>query len=128
MLQNFHRYGLLLSAIFLIFLAYDLFRAFWFTDAAGARHFGMGLGTVIMLVNWWLLFGYTFGCHATRHIVGGLADEISTKPLRWLAYRFSTVLNRAHMRWAWFSLFSVALTDLYIRLCSMGVLYDVRLF
>ena len=30
------------------------------------------------------------------------------------------------MNWAWFSLFSVALTDVYIRLCAAGVLTDLR--
>jgi hypothetical protein len=32
------------------------------------------------------------------------------------------------MRWAWASLFSVAFSDLYVRLCSMGVWTDWRLF
>jgi hypothetical protein len=32
------------------------------------------------------------------------------------------------MMWAWFSLFSVRFTDLYIRLCSMGIWRDVRIF
>jgi hypothetical protein len=32
------------------------------------------------------------------------------------------------MLFAWCSLFSVALTDVYIRLCAMGVIHDVRLF
>jgi len=31
------------------------------------------------------------------------------------------------MLWAWLSLFSVALTDLYIRLVSAGILKDIRL-
>jgi hypothetical protein len=31
------------------------------------------------------------------------------------------------MLWAWLSLFSVALTDLYIRLVSSGVIRDIRL-
>jgi hypothetical protein len=31
------------------------------------------------------------------------------------------------MLFAWMSLFSVALSDLYIRLCSMGIFADVRL-
>jgi hypothetical protein len=31
------------------------------------------------------------------------------------------------MKWAWMSLFGVALTDLYVRLCSMGVLTDWRI-
>jgi len=35
-------------------------------------------------------------------------------------------LNAHHSRWAWFSLFGVALTDLYIRLVAMGVITDLR--
>jgi hypothetical protein len=31
------------------------------------------------------------------------------------------------MRWAWFSLFWVGFTDLYVRLCAMGIFHDVRL-
>jgi len=31
------------------------------------------------------------------------------------------------MNWAWFSLFSVALTDVYIRLCAAGILTDLRI-
>jgi len=31
------------------------------------------------------------------------------------------------MRWAWLSLFGVALADLYVRLCSMGIITDVRI-
>jgi hypothetical protein len=32
------------------------------------------------------------------------------------------------MRWAWLSLFWVAFSDIYIRLVSMGIWHDVRLF
>jgi hypothetical protein len=32
------------------------------------------------------------------------------------------------MKWAWMSLFAVAFADLYVRLCSMGVWTDWRLF
>jgi hypothetical protein len=31
------------------------------------------------------------------------------------------------MNWAWASLFWVAFTDVYVRLCSMGVWHDWRL-
>jgi hypothetical protein len=31
------------------------------------------------------------------------------------------------MLWAWLSLFWVGVTDLYVRLCSMGVWHDWRL-
>ncbi len=39
----------------------------------------------------------------------------------------SSALNGRHMLFAWCSLFSVGLTDVYIRLCSMGVLTDLRI-
>jgi len=43
-------------------------------------------------------------------------------------WRFSTRFNNYHMLWAWLSLTSVGLTDLYIRLCSAGYLTDPRFF
>jgi hypothetical protein len=39
------------------------------------------------------------------------------------------VLNRAnpqHGAWAWYSMFSVALTDVYIRLLMAGVIHEPR--
>jgi hypothetical protein len=32
------------------------------------------------------------------------------------------------MGWAWGSLFAVCFADLYVRLCSMGIWHDLRLF
>ena len=37
-------------------------------------------------------------------------------------------LNRHHPKWAWFSLFWVGWTDVYIRLCASGVITDLRIF
>jgi hypothetical protein len=81
-----------------------------------------------MTVNVILLSGYTLGCHSMRHVVGGMLDRLSTAPIRKAAYNVSSSCNRGHMKWAWCSLFSVALTDAYIRLCAMGVITDLRLF
>jgi len=39
-----------------------------------------------------------------------------------------TCLNKKHMLWAWMSLFWVGFTDLYIRLCSLGILATTRGF
>jgi len=36
-------------------------------------------------------------------------------------------LNRRHMMWAWFSLLWVGFSDLYVRLCSMGIWHDWRI-
>jgi hypothetical protein len=121
-LQNFHRYLLLASFIFLIILWMDAIKAFFFDDG-----FGIGVGSLVMLVNVILLSGYTLGCHSTRHVVGGLLDRLSLAPVRKRIYDISSACNRGHMNWAWVSLFSVALTDVYIRLCASGVLTDMRI-
>jgi hypothetical protein len=53
---------------------------------------------------------------------------MSGKPIRKTAYVCTSALNRAHMRFAWASLVWVGFTDLYVRMCSMGIWTDVRLF
>ncbi len=126
-MQNIHRYGLLLAFIFLTFLWHDAWQGLWFPNASGGTSFGIGVGTVVMFTNVIMLSGYTIGCHSMRHVVGGMLDRMSKAPIRKLAYDCSTVCNRGHMSWAWCSLFSVALTDAYIRLCAMGVITDLRI-
>ena len=127
-MQNVHRYGLLLAFIFLVFLWHDLWLALWWDDGAGGTKFGIGVGTIVMLVNVILLSGYTIGCHSMRHVVGGVMDRLSgMTPARKLAYDCSSACNRGHSKWAWLSLFSVALTDVYIRLCASGVITDLRI-
>ena len=69
-----------LALFFLLILAYDVWNALWFEDAAGKAHFGMGLGTLLLALNVCLLGGYTMGCHSFRHLVGGWRDEISKAP------------------------------------------------
>ena len=128
-IQNLHRYALYMSLVFLVILLVDAWHAFWFTDpATGRAHFGLGVGTLVMLANVTLLGSYTLGCHSMRHILGGYRDRLSRTLLRKRLYDCSSCLNRGHMRWAWVSLFGVGLTDLYIRLCSMGILTDWRIF
>ena len=127
-LQNVHRYFFIAATIILIVLWYDVWKAFWFDNGTGSTQFGMGLGTLIMLVNAVLLSGYSMGCHSFRHMIGGFLDRISTAPFRKNVYKVSTACTRKHMNWAWISLFSVALTDVYSRLCAMGIITDVRFF
>jgi hypothetical protein len=121
-MQNFHRYFLRLSYILWGFLAYDAVRAFFF-----ANGFGIGVGTLVLVMNVVLLGGYIFGCHAFRHLIGGTFDRISEHPIRHKLYDGVSCLNRRHKIWAWLSLFWVAFSDLYIRLCSMGVIHDWRI-
>lgn len=127
-LQNAHRYFLYLALLFLMFLSYDVWKALWFEDpATGSVHFGIGVGTLVLLINVLLLGGYAMGCHSLRHLAGGGMDCLSQSPARRSVYDCVSCLNRRHMTWAWLSLFWVAFSDLYVRFCSMGVWSDWRL-
>ncbi len=128
-LQNVHRYFLYLALVFLIFLAHDVWKALWFTDpATGVTSFGIGVGTIVLTANVIFLGGYTLGCHSLRHLVGGGCDELSKFPVKKKAYDCVGCLNNKHHLWAWCSLFVVGFSDIYVRLCSMGVWTDWRLF
>jgi len=127
-IQNIHRYFLYLALIFIVILAYDVWKAMWFTGADGVTRFGIGVGTLVLALNVVLLGGYTLGCHSFRHLVGGMLDQPSKAPARKKAYDCASCLNRGHMRWAWLSLFGVAFADIYVRLCAAGVWTDLRLF
>jgi len=127
--QNVHRYFLYVALIFLGFLAHDVWKAMWFTDPHSSRQaFGIGLGTIVLGVNVVLLSAYAFGCHSLRHLIGGFRDEISLSRGCHRAYSCVSCLNRRHMLWAWLSLFSVMFSYIYVRLCSVGVWNDERLF
>ena len=123
LLQNVHRYFLYAALLFLPILAHDVWKAMWFDG-----RFGIGVGTLVLAANVILLGGYALGCHSLRHLVGGALDRFEGAPARKAAYDCVSCLNRGHMNWAWTSLFGVALADLYVRLCSMGVIRDWRIF
>jgi hypothetical protein len=128
-LQNVHRYMLFLSMAVLAILYLDVWKALWFTNPiSGLTEFGVGVGTLVLAANVVLLTGYLFGCHSLRHVVGGCRDELSRAPFGMRAYDCVSCLNRRHMPWAWTSLVAVGFSDLYVRLCSMGVWTDLRLF
>jgi hypothetical protein len=127
-MQNIHRYFMYIALLFIVFLSIDVWKALWFTNpVTGVKFFGVGVGTLVLSVNVILLGGYTLGCHSLRHAVGGFMDRLSGKPVRYKMHRCVTCLNRKHMLWAWASLFWVGFTDIYVRLCSMGVWTDWRI-
>jgi hypothetical protein len=125
-LQNVHRYFLYVAVVFLAFLWKDAIVAFDFDGK-----FGIGVGTLVLLVNIILLTTYTLSCHSLRHLAGGKLDCFSCatfgKP-RYKTWRWLSFLNERHMQWAWSSLISVGFADFYIRLVSCGAIHDARLF
>ena len=125
-LQNIHRYTFYIAALFIVMLSYDVWKAMWFTEN-GVTRFGIGVGTIVLAVNVVLLGAYTFGCHAARHVAGGFMDEMSRSKACELTYSGCTALNYRHQLFAWCSLVWVGFSDLYIRLCSMGIWTDLRI-
>ena len=127
-IQNIHRYFLYLALILIIFLTNDVWNAIWFVDpATGQKSFGLGVGTIVLAANVTLLSCYTLGCHSLRHLVGGFMDKFSGSPIRQKTYQCVSCLNKRHMFWAWMSLFVVGFSDIYIRLCAMGIWTDWRI-
>ena len=128
-LQNVHRYFMYLAMGFIVLLAYDAWKAMWFANpAGGADQFGIGVGTIVLTLNVVFLGSYTLGCHSLRHLVGGLRDSLVGRTVQKKAYDCVSSLNCHHMRFAWISLFWVGFSDVYVRLCSMGIWTDWRLF
>jgi len=125
LIQNIHRYFLYIAIVFIGLLAWDAVKSYMFHDGAGATRFGIGIGSLVMTINPILLGAYTFGCHSLRHLIGGRKNEMGEGAGR-KAYDCVSCLNRRHMLWAWCSLFWVGFTDVYVRLCSMGIWSDFR--
>jgi hypothetical protein len=122
--QNLHRYALYAGLFLLAAL-------WWEAAAAFVRQGepGVGIGTVVMVINAALLSSWTFGCHSWRHLVGGRTDCFScTRALspRYGLWRGSTWLNERHMLFAWLSLVWVAFTDVYVYLVSSGAISDLN--
>ena len=65
-----------------------------------------------------------------RHqdVIGGRSDCMSCgqPTLKLGAWKRASWFNARHMNFAWLSLGWVMFTDLYVRLCSMGIITDLN--
>lgn len=121
-LQNLHRFALYIAIIFAVLLWIGALKSFRYHG-----DFGLGLGSLILVVNAFLISMYTFGCHSFRHLVGGSLNCFSCSSFRRTrrkAWDLVTVANEHHRLWAWLSLITVGLTDLYIHLVANGMISD----
>jgi hypothetical protein len=124
-LQNAHRWFFYAGLVFNVILTWDALLGFRNADGDWGH---MGLGTLVLATNASLLWLYSLSCHSCRHAVGGRLTHFSRHPLRYKAWTFVSNLNARHARFAWISLFGVALTDLYVRLLATGAISDLRFF
>lgn len=122
--QNLHRYTLYGALFLLVCLWWEGLSAFFRGGVLG-----IGVGTIVMLINAALLSAYTFGCHSWRHLIGGRSDCLScdgASTTRYQVWKKSSWFNGRHMQFAWLSLFWVAFTDMYIYLVSTGRITDLN--
>jgi len=117
--QNLHRYALYFAILFIFILSYDAVLGFF-----RGGSFGVGVGSIVLLINPILLGSYTFGCHSFRHLIAGRMDCMSCNDGRYGAWKKVSWLNSHHQLFAWCSLLWVGFTDIYIRMVSMGVWTD----
>jgi hypothetical protein len=121
--QNLHRYTMYFAVIFIGILAYDAVQGFF-----RGGQFGVGVGSLVLLVNVCLLGGFTFGCNSVRHLIGGRKDCFSCDgkaSAQFQLWKKVTFLNERHMQFAWFSLFWVGFTDFYVWMVSAGHIRDL---
>ena len=121
---NWHRIFLYFAVLIAILLTYDVAQAFRGPDG----NFGIGLGSIIMLINVVAVWAYTFTCHSCRHIMGGRLKHFSKHPVRYWFWTQISKGNKHHMAYAWISLATLMFTDLYIMLIASGAFSDPRIF
>ncbi len=123
LLQNVHRYAWYFAVIFAGILTWDAIAAFRFSNG-----FGIGVGTLILTANAIAIWAYTLGCHACRHLCGGGLKHFSTHKSRYALWRnVVSKLNEHHQLYAWCSLATIIVSDLYIYLVASGAFHDPRL-
>lgn len=123
-LQNLHRYFFVLAVLLSLVNTWDMVLAFHGKDGG----FGIGLGTVILLINVILLWAYTLSCHSCRHIMGGKLKNFSKHPTRYWFWQQVSKMNKRHGFFALITLGTLAITDFYIMLVSSGAISDLRIF
>jgi hypothetical protein len=121
-LQNFHRYFLYVALVLVVFHWVHAFQSLFYNG-----QLGVGVGSLIVWLDTILLTLYVFSCHSLRHLIGGRLNSFTGGLFSRLAYVKwfnQSKLNQEHWFYAWASLFTVGLCDLYIRLVASGAIVD----
>jgi hypothetical protein len=122
-IQNAHRFFMYVALVFVPLLWIGAVRGFHDPEEG----WGIGLGSIFLVVNAFLLMMYTFSCHSFRHFIGGSIDCYSCSAwsrARKRAWDYVSIWNANHRAWAWSSLIVIVATDIYIRLVANGHITD----
>jgi len=124
-LNNAHRWFFYLGLLLNIVLTYDAILAFRNAEGAWGH---VSIGTLVLVANATFLWLYSISCHSCRHAMGGRLKHFSKHPVRYKAWTIISRLNGTHARFAWISLFGVALCDLYVREVAVGTISNFYFF
>ena len=119
-LMNAHRYALYIAFIPLVVLWWDLVVAM-----SHDGQFRLGLGVFLIGLDAVLVTLYVFSCHSFRHLVGGSVDCFSCTAYtqtRHGVWSWVSRLNQHHGFYAWASLVSIVLADLYVRALALDII------
>ncbi len=133
-LQNLHRFFMYGALVFVPILWYGAVRSFYNTEPvidgeSVSTGIGIGVGSIVLCINAFLLMMYTFSCHSFRHFVGGGLDCFSCSNFNMARKKLwdrVSIWNYNHRMFAWFSLVWIATTDIYIRLVANGHIPDLN--
>lgn len=123
-LNNFHRYFLYAAIVVALYHWTELPNAFNMSTDSSFQ-FGIGLGTILIVLDTVLLSFYVLSCHAFRHLLGGGTDCYSCsgiKKVQHKGWKIISKLNEYHGTFFWLSLISVMVADFYIRLLEFGII------
>ena len=124
--QNLHRYFFYLISADPGFSVVGM--QFWHLDFLTG--FGMGVGTIVLSASMPLCCRFlVFPVTPAGMSAAGISRFLPPRsPVNTSCGAWSSRLNERHMEYAWVSLIWVGLTDLYVRLLSMGVIHDPEVF
>ena len=131
-MQNLHRFFMYGALVFVVLLWIGAVRAFYNTEGiiegeVAETGWGIGLGSIVLVINATLLMMYSFSCHSFRHLVGGGLNCFScsrVNRVRKGIWDRVSAWNESHRTWAWASLIWIVFTDVYIRLVANGHITD----
>jgi hypothetical protein len=119
-LMNAHRFALYLAFIPLVVLWWDLV-----VSMSHDGHFRLGVGVFLIAADAILVSLYVFSCHSFRHLVGGSVDCFSctaTTQTRHGIWKWVSRFNAHHGFYAWASLASIIVVDLYVRALALDII------